>query len=320
MEIRMKLHSKLITTSIAAALLTTGCASMSNNESTNYSNEPVSTADGYRQVGYAAWNKTGSVAQSFDNASIPANQSRIVFIRSKAAANSGANIGIDNRYQVSLQGGSYSSVYVCDGDHKIGITPSSKNTNNLSLNTTATKSEAGETQYYYVDVDNTNTPRLRLITEQSALTALQNSPYTQQTHQISRVIAANCKPPVQKPEIKVEIDKPITLNVEFDYDAATIRPQYNARLVAVAKFMESRPNTIAVIEGHTDNRGNDAYNQDLSEQRAAAVRQQLVVRYGVDPERITSKGYGETRPVASNDTDAGRQRNRRVDALITLKK
>lgn len=312
----MQLHSKVIAMAVAMALVT-GCASTSNN---NSQQQRTSTTDGYRQIGYTSWDKTGSVATGFNQNTIPANQSRMVFIRPKSDSNplNSANIGIDNRYQVSLQGGSYSSVNVCAGDHNVSINPASATLNSLNKGAQQYKTVAGQTQYFYVDGG--NNPRIKPINEQTALNALQNNSYTKQTHQLSRVIAANCTAPVKKPTVKVEIDKPITLNVEFDYDKATIRPQYNVRLVAVAKFMAEKTNTVAVIEGHTDSRGNDVYNKSLSERRAAAVRQQLITRYGVDPTRIKSVGYGETRPIASNDTDEGRQRNRRVDALITLKK
>jgi len=66
------------------------------------------------------------------------------------------------------------------------------------------------------------------------------------------------------------------------------------------------------LEGHTDSRGSDAYNIDLSTRRAAAVKQKLAADYGIDAERISSVGYGESRPIASNQTDEGRARNRRV--------
>jgi outer membrane protein OmpA-like peptidoglycan-associated protein len=70
-----------------------------------------------------------------------------------------------------------------------------------------------------------------------------------------------------------------------------------------------------LIEGHTDSVGTDAYNQDLSERRAMAVKTALI-RANVDPARINTYGYGETRPIAGNNTDAGRLKNRRVEIVI----
>jgi len=69
------------------------------------------------------------------------------------------------------------------------------------------------------------------------------------------------------------------------------------------------------IEGHTDNTGSAAANQTLSEQRAAAVKQYLVAHYGVDAARLDAKGFGASKPVASNDTPEGRQQNRRVELV-----
>lgn len=315
--LKMKIQSKLTTLVVATAMLT-GCAASNNNR-------VVSTNDGYRQFGNVTWDKTGMAIDGFDDSIIPANQSRLVFIRSKAVADmqSSGNIGIDNRFQVSLQNSNYSSVYACAGEHKINIKPTGAKTNNLNQEAVTYDADAGTTHYYYIDLDNNGVPKLASITKEDASTLLQNSSHAQQTHQISRMIAQNCIPPApvpEKPTVVIELDKPITLHVEFDFDKATIRPQYNERLIAVAKFMAERPNTVALIEGHTDSRGSDSYNLNLSERRAAAVRQQLVVRYGVDSSRITSAGFGESRPIATNETDEGRQSNRRVDALITLKK
>jgi OOP family OmpA-OmpF porin len=70
------------------------------------------------------------------------------------------------------------------------------------------------------------------------------------------------------------------------------------------------------VEGHTDSRGSDSYNQNLSEERAASVRQYLIGR-GVSASRIQSKGFGEQRPIEDNTTKAGRAANRRVEIHIT---
>jgi outer membrane protein OmpA-like peptidoglycan-associated protein len=83
----------------------------------------------------------------------------------------------------------------------------------------------------------------------------------------------------------------------------------------VAQDMLSRATYIEVV-GNTDDVGDDAYNMDLSEQRAKAVRDYLVSNMGVDPSKIVTIGAGETNPVASNTTDEGRAQNRRVDVLV----
>ncbi|MFP4070423.1 MAG: OmpA family protein [Desulfovibrionales bacterium] len=87
------------------------------------------------------------------------------------------------------------------------------------------------------------------------------------------------------------------------------------KLDKVASVLEKFPDRRVIVEGHTDSRGSYEYNQQLSEARAASVRTALVER-GIDPERITSKGLSESRPIADNETAIGRQQNRRVEIVI----
>ena len=109
----------------------------------------------------------------------------------------------------------------------------------------------------------------------------------------------------------------VDLNIQFDTNKADIKPQYLGRLKELADFMTAYPETKAVIEGHTDNVGSAAYNQKLSQRRAESVRDYLIQKFNISPNRLTAKGFGEERPVASNDTDEGRRRNRRIQAVLT---
>lgn len=119
---------------------------------------------------------------------------------------------------------------------------------------------------------------------------------------------------------RVETEIRFEIKVEFDFNKATIRKGYHDVLREAAEFMKQYPNTEAVIEGHTDSKGSDKYNQKLSEQRARAVRDYLVKNFGLSSERLTAVGYGESRPVADNSTEEGRQRNRRVEAVLNAVK
>jgi OmpA-OmpF porin, OOP family len=107
-----------------------------------------------------------------------------------------------------------------------------------------------------------------------------------------------------------------TLHIEFDVDRAVVRPEYRDEIAKVGDFMKKYPTTTAVIEGHTDNVGNYDHNMDLSQRRAQAVVDYLVDNFGIDRSRLTAKGYGYTRPIADNATQEGRQKNRRIEALI----
>ncbi|MFZ3105695.1 MAG: OmpA family protein [Smithella sp.] len=108
----------------------------------------------------------------------------------------------------------------------------------------------------------------------------------------------------------------ITLNVQFDTNKAVIKEKYNDDIKRVADFMKEFPDTTAEIGGHTDNIASAAYNQKLSEKRANSVRQYLIDKFGIDGSRLTAVGYGLTKPVAGNDTEEGRQQNRRAEAVM----
>jgi len=108
----------------------------------------------------------------------------------------------------------------------------------------------------------------------------------------------------------------ITLHTEFDVDKSEIRPQYREEIAKVGDFMKKYPSTTAVIEGHTDNVGDPKHNLDLSMQRAESVVNYLVEAFGIDRSRLVAVGFGSSVPVADNATDAGKQANRRIEAII----
>jgi outer membrane protein OmpA-like peptidoglycan-associated protein len=101
----------------------------------------------------------------------------------------------------------------------------------------------------------------------------------------------------------------------FDFDSYVLRAEARENLSNLAASLNRYPDSEVLIVGHTDSRGEDAYNQRLSENRAGSARDYLN-RQGVDATRIRAVGMGETEPVASNDTDVGRQENRRVEVAI----
>ncbi|WP_114522365.1 OmpA family protein [Altererythrobacter sp. ZODW24] len=103
--------------------------------------------------------------------------------------------------------------------------------------------------------------------------------------------------------------------VTFATGSYTINPTFRETLVTVANSLQQYPDSLIDVYGHTDSTGSDAFNQRLSEQRAEAVANYLVSR-GVSSARIRSQGFGETQPIASNDTDSGRSLNRRVEIKI----
>lgn len=103
--------------------------------------------------------------------------------------------------------------------------------------------------------------------------------------------------------------------ITFATDSSTVQPQFRPTLDKVADVLDRYNQTYVDVYGHTDSTGSDAYNQALSERRADAVAEYLTMR-GVESARLEALGYGETQPIASNDTIEGRAQNRRVEIKI----
>ena len=124
---------------------------------------------------------------------------------------------------------------------------------------------------------------------------------------------------MQSPQIQVGSDARGTVisvsDILFKTDSAGITPELSVNLTRFAEILLSNANYRVIIEGHTDNRGADDYNQTLSEKRAENVLTFLVGK-GVSPDRLSAVGYGKSRPVDTNETPDGRKRNRRVDLVV----
>jgi outer membrane protein OmpA-like peptidoglycan-associated protein len=111
--------------------------------------------------------------------------------------------------------------------------------------------------------------------------------------------------------IKITFDSGIL----FDFDSASLRPEAQTNLTNLAEILKKYDDTVILIEGHTDATGPEEYNQGLSERRADSVSR-FLAGLGVRQIRMNTVGYGETQPVATNDTPVGQQANRRVEVAI----
>ena len=110
----------------------------------------------------------------------------------------------------------------------------------------------------------------------------------------------------------------IALNVNFATNSSEVTPEHYAEVAKLSTFMREYPHTSVVIEGHTDDRGKADYNQGLSERRAKAVADLLISREGVDASRVSTKGYGESSPMADSSVQGYRAMNRRVVAAVSV--
>ncbi|MEK6615571.1 MAG: OmpA family protein, partial [Bacteroidota bacterium] len=112
--------------------------------------------------------------------------------------------------------------------------------------------------------------------------------------------------------------KIVLRNIFFDFDKATLRPESTTELERLTQLLTANPTMKIEIAGHTDSKGADDYNLKLSQSRAQSVVNYLST-HSIAQSRLTAKGYGETKPMATNDTDEGRQLNRRTEFEILSK-
>ena len=110
-------------------------------------------------------------------------------------------------------------------------------------------------------------------------------------------------------------NKVVLKNIFFDTNKFDIKPESKIEMQKLILFLADNPAVTIEISGHTDNMGNDALNQTLSQNRAKEVYQYLLTK-GVPAARLTYKGYGKTQPIASNTTEDGRRQNRRTEFKI----
>ena len=108
----------------------------------------------------------------------------------------------------------------------------------------------------------------------------------------------------------------IQMDVKFPTNSSILSKDNYPEIEKVATFMEQFEKTVVTVEGHSDDRGDDAYNKALSQRRADSVSKALVEKFGLAVERVKAIGYGEEQPIADNATAEGRAANRRVTAVV----
>ncbi|MBQ4178597.1 MAG: OmpA family protein [Elusimicrobia bacterium] len=120
----------------------------------------------------------------------------------------------------------------------------------------------------------------------------------------------------EKKEFTIDFEKIANKNL-FEFDSDKLAADSHEGLDVVVNFMKETPNVTVKLEGHTDSIGSQVYNQNLSERRANAVAKYLI-SHGIEKERVSTEGFGFSRPIASNKTAEGRAQNRRTEMKFTI--
>lgn len=166
-----------------------------------------------------------------------------------------------------------------------------------------------------VTIKQAETERERILRE----ARLREAQRAQQQAQAATARAQQLQQQLAAVQAKVsETDRGLVLtlgDVLFGFNRATLNPGAMRNLYPLVTYLKENPERAVTIEGYTDSVGSESYNQELSQQRAEAVRGFLIDN-GVNANRIVARGYGEENPIASNNTELGRQQNRRVEVVI----
>lgn len=276
-------------------------------------------------VGTAQWQNQKRIdIKALSERSVAQGEASIFFVREVDAdePETSVNIAVNGRYQISLQAGRFSQVNSCSGINELSTNITDNKSNDLSSNAKRFDLQSRGTYFFFVEVDDSRVSSISPMSHDYAVQYILDNEMQYQTHQVSRVDKSNCikritPPPLVESELPPKEPvavTPVTMELEilFETDKAVVRPEYQEQITKVAQFMRENQNVTAVVEGHTDSRASDEYNQQLAQRRVEAVRQILIDKHGIDGRRLSAIGYGESRPKATNDTQEGRRQNRRV--------
>lgn len=314
----------LLSTVVCSAIGLVGCQTVKtvptlSSSNTSHQTKPVT------------WEKNGELFHVPTDNNLAVNESRVVFLRNSnddgRLPNVKIGMGSENTFHVSLQNGHYSDTVVCSGDQIITVEKPPQESGQVISNSRNYQFLPQTTTYLQVVLSAAGNPVIQQIPTDEALALLNQM--TRQNHQISRVFSGcnilTSEPMLTSPQNqlttptaeKTEIQNPAQFNVLFDFNSTGINSKHSAVLAGMANFIQAYPQMAVTLEGHTDNKGPESYNLKLSKSRANMVKDILVDQYGIEAIRLSTVGYGETMPVDTNDTEKGRQNNRRVVAIVS---
>lgn len=322
----------LLSATLCAAVGLVGCQTMTNGQMS-------SSTDTNNRVNQVSWEGSGEPFRLPNDENLKANERRVIFFReannSRQANNINIGIGLDNDFQASLKTGNYSEKVICNSAHIINASVLKENGDVVAYSENF-QFAPQTTTYLKVSLAPNGRPVVQQVSANEALSSLRQT--TRQNHQISRV-PSECnmvnqtlpsqplpnqnlpKEPIKEPMVnnQADMNNLRQFSVLFDFDSSNLKNnnKNTAVLDGMASFIQSYPRTNIILEGHTDSRGPESYNLRLSQNRADRVKGILVDKYGMEPSRLRTVGYGETRPVDTNSTEQGRQNNRRVVATVS---
>lgn len=321
----------LLSTTFFTLVSLVGCQTVPNDKM------QFSSANTQR-VNQVGWEKSGGLFRVPNDSDLKANERRVVFFRDindKSKKNINIGIGLDNVFQTSLNNAHYSEKIICDNVQIINASVLKENGDIVSYSESF-QFLPQKTTYIKVSLAAMGKPVLQQVSVNDALLSLSQA--NRQTHQISRM-PSDCSmtsqtlpsqplsnknlptEPIKKPTVNTPVDTSELkqFSVLFDFDSANLKNDNSTVLGGMASFIQSYPRTNITVEGHTDNRGSESYNLQLSQKRADTVKNILVDKYGMPPSRLRAVGYGEAMPIDTNSTEEGRQNNRRVVATVSEK-
>ena len=272
------------------------------------------------------WSKNGQVFREPNDMLLDENKSRVVFFRDSADITKHIpiyiGVGSEKMFQTSLKEGHYSDVVVCSGPQTINSASIKNISEDVVSHSKIYNLTPQKTTYIKVSLSPTNQAVVQQIAANEAIPQLEN--ITRQSYQISRVsMACNVKPKlVKKPVTLMDVnkdknDKKVEYVVNFDFDTNAVTNNSYSKFEGLVNFIDSYPKNNIILEGHTDSKGSPEYNLKLSQSRAEKIKNILVDSYGVDDYKLSTVGYGETRPIDTNETELGRLNNRRVVAVVS---
>lgn len=285
--------------------------------------QPFNPADFYSKALSAALPSSAPNAKSYTNATLNGVSFSGQSLQGVRFLNTEAN---QTQFQRSdLSGGAFSNTKMNGADFRGAILRNVSFTNVELAGADFTAATFENVTFLNVDISGARIQRNQISQINMTNTTMDNIVWVEATSQIIQTPTQAAPRQMVKAEqlskALAEPGKKIDLTVNFEFDSDKILAEGHAQIDEIAKALKSPALASAQIrvEGHTDDKGSDAYNKDLSFRRSVSVKRALTEKYSINSEQLSVEGFGESQPVASNADEQGRSLNRRV-TLVNISK